>query len=194
MLATPAYVESFSEELAVPGPRLPITRDAALFREATEHGRALIHVHTYGERFEGNGIPRGEAKVQKAIPDTPEGYPEDHAYDPATRTLRIGDGEISPIAPEVWGFEVSGLRPVKSWLDYRMRKPAGRSSSPLDEIRPEKWTLHMTRELLDLLRVLEATVEKQPRGAELLNRILESELFEGGELPQPSDEERKPPR
>ncbi len=193
VLATPAYVESFSEELAVPGPRLPITREAALFREAAEHGRALIHLHTYGERFEGNDVPRGEAKVRKAIPDTPEGYPEDHAYDPATRTLRVGDGEISPVSPEVWGFEVSGLRPVKSWLDYQMLKPAGRSSSPLDEIRPERWTLQMTRELLDLLRILEATVEKQPRGAELLNRILESELFEAGELPQPSGEERKPP-
>ena len=38
--------------------------------------------------------------------------------------------------PEVVAFELSGFRPVKSWLDDRMASGAGRTSSPLDEIRP----------------------------------------------------------
>jgi len=194
LLSTSAYVESFSEELALPGPRLPMTRDTGLFRETAELGRRLVNLHTYGERFGKGGVPRGQAKVVKAIPDTPEGYPEDHTYDPARRTLRVGEGDLGPVSPEVWEFEVSGLRVVKSWLDYRMKKPAGRSSSPLDEIRPERWTVGMTHELLELLWVLEATIAEQPYGADLLARIVESERVEAEELPQPSEEERKPPK
>lgn len=194
LLSSPAYVESFGEELALPGPRLPVTRDAGLFREAADLGRGLVNLHTYGERFGGKGVPHGQAEVTRAIPDTPEGYPEDHAYDPATRTLRVGGGELGPVSPEVWEFGVSGLRVVKSWLDYRMKEPSGRSSSPLDEIRPERWTIQMTHELLELLWVLEVTIAEQPRGAELLDRVVESDLFESGDLPKPTEEEKKPPK
>ncbi|HZY65982.1 MAG TPA: hypothetical protein VFE21_08900 [Rubrobacteraceae bacterium] len=61
-------------------------------------GRALIQLHTYGERFapEGarGGVPQGRARYEKPIPETPEGYPEDYAYDEATETLRVGAGEF----------------------------------------------------------------------------------------------------
>ena len=46
---------------------------------------------------------------------------------------------FAPVAPEVWNYSVSGLQVVKSWLDYRKRRPGGKQSSPLDEIRPEHW-------------------------------------------------------
>lgn len=59
-------------------------------------------------------MPHGQAKVTKAIPDAPEAYLEEHAYDPAGRTLRVGEGELGPVSPEVWEFEVSGLQVVKS--------------------------------------------------------------------------------
>lgn len=75
-----------------------------------------------------------------------------------------------------------------------MKKPAGRTSSPLDEIRPERWTIEITHELLELLWVLEATVAEKPYGADLLAHIVESELFEADKLPEPSEEERKSPR
>ncbi|MEJ7840451.1 MAG: type ISP restriction/modification enzyme [Rubrobacter sp.] len=194
LLSTPAYVESFSEELTLPGPRLPVTRDAELFREVAELGRRMIHLHTFGERFDGEGVPDGQAKNTKAIPGTPNEYPEDHAYDASTKTLRVGGGEISPVEPEVWEFSVSGLRVVKSWLDYRKRQPSGKSSSPLDEIRPERWTGNMTQKLLELLWVLEATVEEQPGQADILDRVVQSDLFDAAELPPPSEEERKPPK
>ena len=52
----------------------------------------------------------------------------------------------------------------------------------------------MTRELLELLWILEATVEKEPELAELLTEITSSEVFADDELPDPTDEERKPPK
>lgn len=198
VLGSPAYTESFSEELAIPGPRLPITKGAGLFWRGAELGRAIIQLHTYGERFGPNGkkasVPRGRAEYAKAIPDTPAGYPEDYAYDPDEEVLRVGDGEIRGVGEKVWEYEVSGLRVVRSWLGYRMKEAAGRSSSPLDEIRPERWTGEMTVELLELLWVLEATVEREPDLAAFLEEVTAGPVFEAEELPRPSDEETKPPK
>ena len=198
VLATPHYVECFSEELTVPGPRLPLTRDKALFDEAAQLGRELIHLHTYGERFMPKGgkaghVPQGSARLQVAIPDTPAGYPEDYAYEPATQTLRVGTGEISGVARDVFEFSVSGLDVVKSWLGYRMKKRAGRSSSELDKIRPERWTTQMSQELLQLLWVLERTLSRYPQMAGLLDRIVAGPLFRADELPQADPAQRKPP-
>lgn len=198
VLATPHYVERFSEELTVPGPRLPITRDKTLFDEAAQLGRQLIHLHTYGERFIPEGgkagqVPQGSARLQVAIPDTPAGYPEDFAYDAATQTLRVGTGEIIGVTKDVFEFSVSGLDVVKSWLGYRMKKRAGRSSSELDTIRPERWTTQMSQELLQLLWVLERTLSRYPQMAGLLDRIVAGPLFRADELPQPDPAQRKPP-
>ena len=74
-----------------------------------------------------------------------------------------------------------------------MKDGAGRSSSPLDEIRPQKWTSEMTRELLELLWVLEATVEMFPALKQTLEAVIAGETFRADELPQPTAAERKPP-
>ncbi len=193
VLGSPAYTETFAEELSIPGPRLPITKDRALFRRGVELGRWLIGLHTYGERF-GGSVPRGKARVEKAIPDSPERYPEDYSYDPVEKTLRVGEGEIRPVSPEVYEYNVSGLEVVKSWLGYRKKNPTGKKSSLLDKIRPERWTGDMTRELLELLWVLEATVEKEPELAGLLAEITGSEVFTADELPTPTKAAREPPK
>ena len=194
VLAQPAYVERFWNQLEQPPPRLPITRDGELFRRAAEHGAQLIYLHTYGERFgqagEAGGISSGEARCTVAVPR--DDYPEGHRYDESTRTLHVGKGEFAPVAPEVWNYSVSGLQVVKSWLDYRKRKPGGKQSSPLDEIRPKRW--EFGGELLALLWVLERTIALQPAGEALLDEILGAELFTTSELPTPAPHERKPPR
>ena len=51
ILCQPLYVEMFWDELEMPPPRLPITKDAELFRRVAEHGSRLLYLHTYGERF-----------------------------------------------------------------------------------------------------------------------------------------------
>ena len=198
LLATPQYVERFSEELTIPGPRLPLTHDSALFHEAAAHGRALIHLHTYGERFVPSGekfgqVPKGSAYLKTAIPDMPEDYPEEFAYDPAERTLRIGVGLVTNVAPEIFSFSVSGFEVVKSWLSYRMKAGAGRKSSPLDDIRPERWTMQMSQELLQLLWLLEHTIARYPALSDLLDRVVAGPLFAAEDLPMPEEAQRKPP-
>ena len=193
ILAQPAYVERFWDELEMPPPRLPITKDAGLFQRVAEHGARLLYLHTYGQRFGGpdddGSVPQGVALCAEAV--SSEQYPADFSYDPATWVLRVGDGEFSPVSPDVWDYSVSGLQVVKSWLDRRKRDRSGRRSSPLDKMRSEHW--EFTEELLELLWVLEATLLLQPEGTALLHDACSSPLFTRDELPIPSSEERQSP-
>lgn len=97
------------------------------------------------------------------------------------------------MSPQVWEFEVSGLKVVQSWLGYRMKKRAGKKSSPLDEIRPERWTARMSDELLELLWVLEATLAMEPELEAALEKVVAGPCFAAADLPTPTPEERKAP-
>lgn len=109
------------------------------------------------------------------------------------RELHVGDGVFAPVSAEVREFSVSGLDVVGSWLDYRMKEGAGRRSSRLDEIRPTIWPESFTKELLELLWVLERTVALGPRLDETLDAIVVGEVIRADELPEPAEEERQPP-
>jgi len=139
-------------------------------------------------------VPNGKVKCLIAVPDSEDKYPNDFEYNEATRRLHIGEGCFSPVLPDVYEFEVSGLKVVKSWLSYRMRERRGRKSSPLDEIRPTVWTHEFTRELLELLWVLEKTIEGYQQQKQLLEEVLAGDLFRTNELPEVPKEARQPPK
>jgi hypothetical protein len=197
-LTQPAFTARYAKELETRELRVPITRDAALFEKVRDAGARLLWLHTYGERFVPKGkqrghVPRGEAKCVKTVPGDPDGYPESFDYNDTTRALHVGEGEFRPVGREVFEFEVSGLKVVQSWLKYRMKKGAGKKSSPLDKIRPERWTSQFTTELLELLWVLEATVEGYPEQAKLFGAVIAGPCFKASEFPPVPAEGRKPP-
>ncbi len=195
VLAQPAFTARFEKELETRKLCVPITKDAALFEKVRKAGARLLWLHTYGERFvptqqTPGHVPPGAAKCVEAIP----GHAEEFIYNDATQTLRISGGVFAPVAPEVYEFEVSGLKVVQSYLKYRMKKGAGKKSSPLDNIRPVGWTSQFTTELLELLWVLEATVKCYPEQKKLLKAAIESDCFQADEMPTVPDEMRKPPK
>ena len=93
----------------------------------------------------------------------------------------------------MWEFSVSGYEVVKGWLGFRMKQRSGRKSSPLDDIRPERWTAALTTELMELLWVLEATVAAQPALNTLLAEILAAPLHTAADFPTPTPAERAAP-
>lgn len=188
LLAQPDFTKRFQKEVRHPPVRVPLTKEGALFRRGAELGRRLLCCHTFGERFGGACLLHGEARWQKA----PSSYPRDHAYDPQSQTLRVGDGEVAPVAPEVWGYQISGFQPLKAWLDFRIRG-AGRKGSPLDGILPTSWGPDLSQELLEVVWALECTLRLHPEQEALLDQVLEGPLFQEEELPKPKPEERKPP-
>lgn len=203
VLSAPDYVNTFSEELTVPGPRLPITRDSGLFRQAVTLGQKLLWLHTYGERFVPEGeqlgrLPAGTAKSVKGIPTSADAYPESFSWvasidDASNGVLHVGAGQIAPVSRAVFEFSVSGYEVVKSWLSFRMKQRSGRKSSPLDDIRPTVWTADLSQELRQLLWVVEATVALQPALNALLLKIVASETIAANELTGPTDRERNAP-
>ena len=100
----------------------------------------------------------------------------------------MGEGVFGPVRPEVWEFSVSGFQVVQHWLAHRMKKGAGKKSSPLDKIRPAAW--QFDEELLDLLWVLEHTVDSWPELSKALHEIVASDLFTAQDFPEPKAEER----
>ena len=198
VLAQPAFTARYAKELETRELRVPITKNAALFEKVRAAGVRLLWLHTYGERFVPKGqrrgqVPRGAAKCKKAVPGHADGYPESFAYNDAARMLHVGEGEFAPVSREVYEFEVSGLKVMQSWLKYRMKKGGGKKSSPLDDIRPERWTSQFTTELLELLWVLEATLATYPEQAKLLEAVAAGPCLQAGELPPAPEEYRKPP-
>ena len=190
--ATAAFTERFNEELAeAAGPiHIPVTAKSDLFQQAVALGRDLLWWHTWGERFAPEDQPRlpeGQAKELRPV----EGMPDDFDYDPQSQTLTVGTGAFAPVSETAWNFEVSGLRVLRSWLGDRMKNRKGRKSSPLDDIRPTRWT--QTKELLLVLSIIEHTIEFTPKAAALLAQIVNGPLIPAQDLPTPTPANRKPP-
>ena len=194
ILGTGAFSEMFADELAEgAGPvHVPITADAGLFSKAVSFGRDLLWWHTWGERFGSGGrdgdLPEGLARELTPV----HGYPDTFSYVAGEERLFVGTGSFGPIPASVWQFEVSGLKVLQSWVGYRMAVRKGRKSSPLDEVRPQRWTF--STELLELVSILQHTVQVTPVAAALLREIVDSPLMESKDCPSPTAAERKVPR
>jgi len=189
ILGSPAFFAKFGDTLAHGNLVVPITADSRLFVRAARLGKRLLWLHTFGTRFsDGRDLPEPSASEKQPISH----YPETFDWEQESSSLIVGDGVIGPVSREVWAFEVSGLKPLQSWLGYRMKVRKGRKSSPLDEIRPKRWTF--TAELLSLLAILEQTVEVTPEAATLLEEIVKGPLIDPADIPQPAEAERKPPK
>jgi hypothetical protein len=181
--AHPAYAEAFAGELATPGIRVPLTSDPALWGEAVGIGREVLWLHTFGGAFDGPGRPKGSVRLPPADPRRPRytksigAMPEAMAYDPATQTLRLGDGEFAPVPPEVWAYAVGGKNVLASWFNYRKANPGGKKTSPLDFLHVDAWDPSWSHELIDLLTALTRLVALEPSQAELLRQVLAGPLL-----------------
>ncbi|MGH8950740.1 MAG: type ISP restriction/modification enzyme [Acidimicrobiia bacterium] len=190
IVAHSGYTARFHTELQQPGVRIPLTTDPTLWCEAISIGKQIIWLHTFGERFyDGiNGRPMkrpsaGRPGVVGSIASGQENIPESIEYEAPNRSILLGSARIEPVSPEVWAYEVSGMRVIKHWFNYRKRKPAGRrGGSDLDNITAESWTLEMTEQLRDLVAVLEGCVKLEAQQADLLGQIVNGPLITTADL------------
>ena len=198
LLAHPAFAARFQDQLPSRQLRIPITTDAALFAKGRDIGAKLLNLHTFGARFAPAGgpatLPPGTASCVRNVPTGPDAYPVAFSHDAAAGVLHVGDGAFAPVAAAAYEFEISGLKVLQSWLRYRMRGGAGRQSSPLNAIRPSSWPPEFTRELVELLWVLEGTVALQAEQAQLLEQVHASRCLTPADVPPPADELRRPPK
>ena len=143
---------------------MPLTSDPALFRRAVRLGERALALHTFGH------MPRGQAEC---LVEPGGAYPTTCSYEPQRELLRVGDGRFGPITRETWNYSVSGLHVLPAWLRRRLPRTG---KSPLDAIGPCAWNSVLTRELLELVWVLEHTHAIEP----LLDAVLD-EIVSGSD-------------
>ena len=193
VLAQPSYTERFWDQLEAPPPRIPITTDPDLFAAMAEHGQKLLHLHTYHERFGPKTLVSGQALCTEGVTE----YPTTATHDPANEILHVADGQFGPVTQEMWNYQVSGYLVLQRWLEHRqLKRPKPltrdkRPPSPLNRMRPQQW--EFSDDLVELIWVLEQTLERQPRGTDLLDRICQTELITEGDLPKPAEAATKSP-
>jgi hypothetical protein len=139
LLGGQSYTRRFWNELETPGPRVPLTKDADAFAQGVKLGRRLIWLHTYAERFRGEGqgdeVPQGAARIVKGVSAAPQDYPTDYRYDGVASEIVIeagasviSAGRLGPVAPEVWSSSslasFIALICLMSWFALARLKPA----------------------------------------------------------------------
>lgn len=111
---SPTYRSRYAEFLKGDFPRLPLTRDVALFRNLCASGKELVALHLIEQ------LPKLETR-----------YPEagDNTVD-AVRYTEPGNGVLGRVwinqtqyfdnvPPEVWGYHIGGYRVCQKWLKDR---------------------------------------------------------------------------
>jgi hypothetical protein len=200
VVAHSAFTQRFESDLKKPGIKVPLTADPEAFKAAVEIGRAVIWLHTFGERFTEpqHGRPAAPPRLAPAnaptipkggaIPQDPSKMPDTIDYDPAQRRLLVGEGYVENVSPEVWNYEVSGKQVLRQWFSYRKanreRPLIGdrRPPSKLGDIQPDHWLSEYTTELINLLHVLGRLVELEPAQAELLEKVCSGDTISADEL------------
>jgi hypothetical protein len=188
VVAHPAYTQTFADELTTPGIRVPISRDPELWSTAAALGEQIIWLHSYGEVCTGPDRPYASVRFPHGDPRQPlctkpiSSMPETISYDGGRDTLVMGDGEFAPVRREVWEYAVGGKNVIGSWFNYRKKDPGGKRPSPLDRRYPTAWDPDWTTEAIDLLTVLTRLIELEPAQADLLTRVLASELLSTDDL------------
>lgn len=195
VVAHPEYTLTFADELVTPGIRVPVTGNPDAWDRAVEIGRTVLWCHTYGEAAVDAAAGRPLGAVRYASGDSRQprslaaisAMPTDIAFvpdpdDPAVGAIRVGTGTFGPVRERVCAYQVGGRNVIGSWFGYRKADPAGRRSSPLDDVNVTTWPADWTREFIDLLTVLTRLVDLEDAQAVLLADVLAGDLLSVPEL------------
>ena len=182
---TPAPLDVLAWITATARPDLtvPLTGDTGEWERGLELGhRMLWLMRRDGERPK---LPGGRRPYVRApLPS----WPMTLHYDRDEEALFLDEGRISPVPPEAWDFEVSGVRVLQQWFAARVAAP---EPGTLAAIRPSTWPQTWTSELLELITVLALLAELRPlEEPDIADPVTAADLRTAGVLPVPSTARR----
>ncbi|MEU8753034.1 type ISP restriction/modification enzyme [Streptomyces chartreusis] len=161
---------------------VPLTADPELWARGVESGRRTLWLmRRNGDRPK---LPGGRRPYVRApLPSRPLTLD----YDRDEEALLLDEGRISPVPPQAWDYEVSGVKVLEQWFTARVAEPG---PGTLAAIRPPTWPQAWTSELLELITVLALLAELQPLDEELTAPITATDLRRAGVLPVPETARR----
>ena len=111
---SPTYRSRYAEFLKGDFPRLPLTRDAALFRSLCALGHELVALHLMEQ------LPKLETRYPVAGDNTVDAvrYTEP-ANDVPGRVWINQTQYFDNVPPEVWGYHIGGYQVCQKWLKDR---------------------------------------------------------------------------
>jgi predicted helicase len=150
VLSTPSYALEFSRELAQSFPRVPFPPTWEIFQEGMRIGHELVQLHSFEQTYPADG------SLQLSGTSHHIEYAE---YSPNDEILYIApDAQLSPVSCIAWAYSVSGYQVLRQWLLRRRGLPL---------------VLSLRRELLDILWVIERTVDLSDTLDDFFTRLLE---------------------
>ncbi|MBE7191045.1 MAG: N-6 DNA methylase [Gordonia polyisoprenivorans] len=199
LTAHPGFVAHFDDELATPGIRIPITGDSALWDSAVELGRRVVGLMTFSPDAVGEISTANTHLPEQTVP-MDNLRPMTFSHDALVQTLVVGSGRWEHVPQAILDYRVGGIRVVSSWLKYRLARPVGKVSSPLDEVHDPAWPEQWSDELTEVLCAIAALIALHDDMDHLLREILagpfvsEAELTAAGMTAPTSARDRKPRR
>jgi predicted helicase len=161
---SPTYRKRYAEFLKMDFPRLPLTRDKALFRRLCGLGAELAAVHLLEapkvEDFITAYPVSGNHEVAKGYPLylTPEEVQRRTGGKANKGRVCINkDQYFEGVAPELWAFHVGGYQVLEKWL----RDRRGRNLS-IDEINQYQRIVVALSETLRLMAEVDAAIPAWP--------------------------------
>ena len=148
-----SYRDRYAEFLKIDFPRVPFTKDSALFIKIGEYGKRLVDLHLMRSAELDNPIARlqgsGDCKVEKL------------SYDDKQNRVDINKTQyFEGIEEEVWEYQIGGYQVAEKWLKDRKGHPL----SP-DDIRHYCKVITALKKTIEVQQDIDsayADVEKAP--------------------------------
>ena len=108
------YREKFSEFLKIDFPRIPFTKDYALFEKLSSLGKELTELHLLKHRLLNNPIVKyrgkGDSDIIKKV-----------CYNEEDKTVYINDDKyFDNVTPQMWNYFIGGYKVMEKYLKVRV--------------------------------------------------------------------------
>lgn len=149
---SPAYRSRYAEFLKIDFPRLPLTRDVALFRNLCASGKELVALHLMEH------LPKLETRYPVAGDNTVDAvrYTEPASGVPGRAWINQTQ-YFDNVPPEVWGYHIGGYQVCQKWLKDRK----GRQLS-YDDLTHYRGIVAALARTIDLQAVIDEAIGEWP--------------------------------
>ena len=114
---SPTYRSRYAGFLKIDFPRLPLTRDVALFRSLCALGKDLVALHLMDQ------LPELKTRYPEAGDNTVEVVRYSEPANGAPGRVWINQKQyFDNVPPEVWGYHIGGYQVCQKWLKDRKRR------------------------------------------------------------------------